>query len=176
MRESQTVKLDVKGVTDEGGFQGLAAVYSNTDAAGERIAPGAMTKTLREGGPVYPLLWSHNPEHVIGTVELTDSPRGLQATGKLVLSVAKAKEVYDLLKAGAVRGLSIGYRVITDRLEDGVRVLKELRLFEVSLTSLQSNPLALVHSVKHSVENDRDIAAFKGAARDIADFHRSLVE
>ena len=55
----------------------------------------------------------------------------------------------SLLKMKAVRGLSIGYRTVdSDFTRDGVRQLKQVDLWEVSLVSLAMNPLAKVEAVK----------------------------
>lgn len=68
--------------------------------------------------------------------------------GKLVLGVGKAKEAYSLLKAKVLRGLSIGYDAVKSDYKDGVRYLRELKLYEVSLVVLPMNEMATVTAVK----------------------------
>jgi hypothetical protein len=80
-------------------------------------------------------------------------------------------EIRTLLGMKAVRGLSIGYRTVdADYNEDGVRILKELELIEVSVVSLAMNPLAKVESAKarlsgagHYVPSERE---FERSLRD----------
>ena len=42
---------------------------------------------------------------------------GLKAEGRLILSTVKGRETYELLKAGALDGFSIGYKTIRDRID-----------------------------------------------------------
>src|SRR5206468_7980669 len=113
----------------------------------DRILHGAFAKSLQDNGSSVPLLWQH--KDVIGVADLTDNPKGLHVSGKLVLAVEKAREAYALLKARAVRGLSIGYSGVKSRFaSDGVRELLEVRLAEMSLVPVPANPLAAVTAVK----------------------------
>jgi hypothetical protein len=57
----------------------------------------------------------------------------------LVLDVPKARETYSLLKAKVLRGLSIGYDTVKSDVVGGVRRLKELKLFEISVVTLGAN-------------------------------------
>jgi HK97 family phage prohead protease len=89
-------------------------------------------------------------------------PGARDRDGKLVLSVGKAKEAYDLLKANVLRGLSIGYDAIKSDYKDGVRYLRELKLFEVSLVVMPMNELATVQTVKAQDPNlDWHLAKFR---------------
>ncbi len=172
MNQSQTCKLDVKSVNDEGEFSGFAAVYGNRDEAGEIIVAGALTRSIKETGPTYPLLWAHDSATPIGSVTVEDGPHGLMVRGKLLLSIAKAAEVMTMLRAGIIRGLSIGYKVVSDKFIDGGRLLTSLRLFEVSLVSLPANPQALVTDVK--AQTDADVAAIQAAAKELVALRQSL--
>lgn len=175
--DTKNFKLELKSIDEFGTFEGRLAVYNNVDEGGDVIEPGAFTKTLQEGGAMVPLLWHHDSASPIGTLSLTDSPTALLCKGSLVLSVTKAREAYDLMKAGACKGLSIGYRTIKDRVADNVRRLKELRLYEGSIVTLSMNPEAQITSVKQHREPDTEaIDAFRNAARDISDFHRRMFD
>jgi HK97 family phage prohead protease len=85
--------------------------------------------------------------------KLNDTAAGLAIEGQLVLEVGKAKEAYSLLKAKVLRGLSIGYDAIKSDYKDGVRYLRELKLFEVSLVVMPMNELAQVSAVKTNEVN-----------------------
>jgi HK97 family phage prohead protease len=139
-------QLEIKSVQENGIFEGKLAVYNVVDEGNDLIESGAFSKTLRESGGRVPLLFAHTEP--IGTLQLTDSLAALLARGQLVLSVTKGRESYDLLRAGALRGLSIGYKTIKEQMSGSVRRLKELRLFEGSLTPVPMNGQALVTSVK----------------------------
>jgi HK97 family phage prohead protease len=146
--ENSTYKFAVKSIDDSGIFEGLASVYSNVDLGGDIVAPGAFTRTLQAKGGEVPVLWAHDLRAPIGLGKLRDTAAGLNIQGQLVLSVGKAREAYDLIKAKVLRGLSIGYDVIRSDMKDGARRLLELKLYEVSLVTLPMNELATVSSVK----------------------------
>jgi len=139
--------LELKSLTGQGIFEGLAAVYGNTDLQGDVIEPGAFSKTLREKGEV-PILWQHDSSEPIGMGTLSDSAAGLLIRGELALESPTAHKAYGLLKRRIVTGLSIGFDSVKSKMVDGVRRLSELRLWEVSLVTFGANPLAQVSGVK----------------------------
>lgn len=147
MRNRLELKFKSDGVTDEGSFSGVASPYGNIDLGNEVVERGAFTKSLSESTEV-PILWQHQRETVIGVGVLVDTPKGLEIKGDLVLEVEKAREAHALLKRKALKGLSIGYEVVKGPIENGVRRLKELKLWEVSLVTFPMNPLAQVTSFK----------------------------
>ena len=139
--------FEIKQLTNDGEFEGYASTYGGEpDAVNDIVDKGAFTKTLASSKE-RPLLWQHRDP--IGIVTLADSPAGLKAKGKLTLAVRQAAEAYALLKDRAVQGLSIGFQTI-DAIYDGngVRHLKELKLYEVSLTPFPCNSSAQVAAVK----------------------------
>lgn len=147
MRTDLVIKIKDIGESD-GTFSGFASVYGNEDLGGDIVEPGAFTKTINDRGGEVPLLWQHNPREPIGVGKLTDSAKGLEIHGQLILSVARAKEAYDLLKNRVIKGLSIGYDTVRDEIKDKRRLLKELKLWEVSVVTFPMNELANVQSVK----------------------------
>jgi hypothetical protein len=143
------LEIEIKDIGEsDGTFVGLASVYGNEDLGGDIVVPGAFQKTLQDRGGEVPLLWQHNMREPIGIGKLADTPKGLEIQGKLVLSVARAKEAYDLLKNRVIKGLSIGYDTVRDEIKDKKRLLKELKLWEVSVVTFPMNELANVQSVK----------------------------
>lgn len=141
--------IEIKDIGEsDGSFLGLASVYGNEDLGGDIVEPGAFTKTLSDKGGEVPLLWQHNTREPIGIGKLTDTAKGLEIQGKLVLSVGKAKEAYDLMKNRVIKGLSIGYDTVRDEVKGGKRMLKELKLWEVSVVTFPMNELANVQFVK----------------------------
>jgi len=137
--------LELKSLTDKGEFEGLASTYGNCDSGNDVVEPGAFTKTL-SASKERPLLWQHSDP--VGTVQLSDSPAGLMARGKFTLAVQKARETYELMKDNAVKGMSIGYETIRSDYVGDVRHLRELKLWEVSLTPTPMNELATVTGIK----------------------------
>ena len=123
-------------------FAGYASVFGVPDTGGDMVMPGAFAGV---GGRV-PLLWQHDVKEPIGFVEsLTEDARGLRVTARVVDSGRGAQAV-QLLRAGAIDGLSFGYRVKASRPDRtrGLRQLASLDLIEVSLVTFPMQQLARV--------------------------------
>jgi hypothetical protein len=146
-------RLRIKALEDDGTFEGYAAVFGNVDRTGEIIASSAFDRTIKaRGDEPIPVLWQH--EDPAGLADLSINRNGLYVRGRLLLSTRTGAEAYEFIKAGVVKGMSIGYRVINDVWESGVRTLKELELFEVSLVTIPANPAAAVVAVKSEPSDD----------------------
>ena len=144
--------LDVKALTEEGEFEGYAAVFNNTDDGKDVIAPGAFRESLATR-PVnkVKMLWQHDPARPIGTwLEIKEDDVGLRVRGRLLRSTKDGGEAYEFIKAGAIDGMSIGYRTVEDEVdrEKGVRRIKRANLFEVSVVTMPMNALATIDAVK----------------------------
>jgi uncharacterized protein len=146
------IRMEIKEVSEEGVFEGLLSPYGNLDAGRDIVEPGAYTKTLKDHGNTVPLLWQHQSSTPIGKLELIDREDGLWAKGTLELGVEKAREAHTLLKAKIIKGLSIGYESIKDEIKDGIRILKEVRLWEGSVVTFPMNELAEVTSIKSALD------------------------
>jgi HK97 family phage prohead protease len=150
--EKKFVPLDLKEVSDEGTFEGYASKFDDRDQGGDMVLRGAFTKSLRtRSAKAVKMLWQHDPSYPIGIWEqMSEDASGLYVKGRLLTSVAKAKETYELMKAGVIDGLSIGYRTIKASRDDatGYRQLKELDLWEISLVTFPMLTSATVTSVK----------------------------
>jgi uncharacterized protein len=146
----KTFKLQIKSLDEAGKFSGLASVYGNVDLGGDVVMPGAFAKSLADRGHEIPILFQHDMRQPVGLGKLKDTSQGLEIQGQLVLEVAKAREAYSLLKARVLRGLSFGYDTVKSDIQAGVRYLRELKLYEVSLVTVPMNELATVTAVKTS--------------------------
>lgn len=172
--KDQIFVVEIKALSEEGTFEGLLSPYGNVDQSGDVVVAGAYTKTLKEGGPTRPLLWQH--DEPIGELTLEDRKDGLWARGRLLLDLSKARDAHLLMKAGIVKGLSIGYRTIKDSIENGVRHLKEIKLMEGSIVTFPMNELALIESVKAGARfSDKTKSAISAAAQQIKSGHDSLL-
>jgi HK97 family phage prohead protease len=150
-RLNLTAPLEVKQLTEgTGEFVGYAAFYGNLDHVGDIVERGAFTKTISER-PTVKILYQHSPMMPVGLGRLEDSDVGLILRGTLNLDKQLGRDCYSDLKAGIIDSLSIGYEAVkTARAANGARILKEIRLFEVSLVTFPANELARVLGVKHS--------------------------
>jgi HK97 family phage prohead protease len=150
----------IKSLNDQGHIEGLLAGFGNVDSHGDRIRPGAFTKTLAARTAPLPMLLHHDLHRPIGAWrEWQERGDGLYVKGSLTLATRDAQEAHALAKDGALTGLSIGYRTKAAETDHraGVQELVELELYEGSLVAVPSNPNTRVSSVK-SITSARDIA------------------
>lgn len=113
-------------------FAGYAAIFDRVDRGGDVVRAGAFGALE---GVAVPLLWQHGPGDVIGTVErLAQDARGLRVIGRVSARTAAGRKAAEALKAGAVDGLSFGYRVRAAR-GARPRELLGLELVEISLVT-----------------------------------------
>ncbi|HJY91598.1 MAG TPA: HK97 family phage prohead protease, partial [Candidatus Acidoferrum sp.] len=148
MKAKQRIRIEIKEVSSDGTFDGILSAYNNVDMGRDLVEPGAFTKTIQEHGSEVPLLWQHKADTPIGKLTLLDGPDALRVKGQLLMELPDAQKAYLLIKAGIVKGLSIGFDTIKDSIENGVRRLKELRLWEGSIVTFPMNTAALITSVK----------------------------
>lgn len=125
--------------SDAGVFEGYASLFNVLDSGGDIVAPGAFTASLRKRGAAQvKMLWQHKADEPIGVwTRIFEDARGLKVAGRFDMTVARAREALSLLRAGAVDGLSIGFRTVRaarDK-ETGARRLLEVDLWEVSLVT-----------------------------------------
>lgn len=123
---------------------GYAALFGTPDAARDTILPGAFAATLANREDRLPLYWQHRPAQRIGWVETArEDARGLRVIARLEPGTRPA----ELLAAGAVDGLSFGYRARDWRMTPAGRELAEVELIEVSLVTHPLQHGARVHFV-----------------------------
>ena len=147
--------FEVKGVQDDGSFNGYGSVFGVVDSYKEIVAKGAFSDSLAElqskGRPV-PVLWQHRSSEPIGLWNnLKEDEHGLWGDGKILLEAgAMEKRAYEHMKARTVTGLSIGYWVRESSWDEktGIRTLTKLDLVEISLVTFPANDDARVEAVK----------------------------
>ncbi len=108
----------------DGTVEGYASLFGEIDQARDMVMRGAFAATLATRGVRrVPMLFQHDPSEPVGIwLELREDHRGLYARGRLIPEVARARELLSLLRAGAVDGLSIGFRTVTGRIDPKTRV------------------------------------------------------
>lgn len=160
------LELDLKSVNDAGEFEGVAAAFGNVDQGRDIIVKGAFAKSIASRpAPKVKMLYQHRPDQPIGVwTSLAETSKGLMAKGRLILESALGREVHALMKAGAIDGLSVGYRTLKDEYDrvKSVRKLLELDLREISIVTFPMNESAAVTAVKNS-DAARIVAALRKA-------------
>ncbi|MEO1732590.1 MAG: HK97 family phage prohead protease [Pseudomonadota bacterium] len=164
-------------VTDEAEITGYASLFGVMDQGGDVVQRGAYAASLRHlvaAGRRVKMLWQHDPTRPIGVWdEVREDDRGLFVKGRLLDATQTGREAAALVTAGAIDGLSIGYR--TQRAEKdakGNRLLTELDLWEVSLVTFPMLPQARVAAKSDLPAVDKTLKSLadvlNGARRDLA--------
>jgi hypothetical protein len=99
------------------------------------------------------MLFQHHPSEPVGIwLELREDFRGLFARGRLIPEVARGRELISLLRAGAIDGLSIGFRTSKARIDPKTRIrrLHAVDLWEISIVTFPLLAGARVRAVKHA--------------------------
>jgi HK97 family phage prohead protease len=149
---SQAFKLETKAVFEDGTFEGYASLFDAEDMGRDVIVRGAFADSLRaKGANGIKMLFQHDPAEPIGVwEEIREDARGLYVRGRITAAVAKAREVLSLMRAGALDGLSIGFKAQRTQRDarSGVRRILKLDLWEISVVTFPMLPQARVASVK----------------------------
>lgn len=140
----------------EGVIEGLASTFGGEpDLHRDIVSPGAFAKSLadhKQRGTLPVMLWSHKLDDPIGKwTEMAETAKGLRVVGLINLKTTRGRDVWEHVKAGDATGFSIGYQVPAggaEYLKDGVTLLKEITLHEVSVVTVPANRNAVITAVK----------------------------
>jgi len=172
--EKQVFYADIK-TEQEGVFSGYASTFGNVDNGNDIVAKGAFTKSLAERpANKVKLLSQHKTDEPIGIfTEMFEDSKGLFVKGRLALGTQKGRETYELMKMGAIDGMSIGFRANPEKQtyneSKRTRTLNEVQLLEISLVTFPMNERAIVQSVK----GDKSIREWETILRDSGGLSRS---
>jgi len=156
-------KLDTD---DDGSFEGYGSVFNNKDLGNDVIKYGAFSESIKSKKPrQIKLLYQHKTDEPIGVIDsLEEDSRGLKIKGRLAMGTQKGKEVYELMKMGALDSMSIGYRLTpedykySDKLKK--RTITNLDLMEISMVTFPMNPKAKVTKVKLASMDVRELEKY----------------
>jgi len=156
LRETKAIALEVKA-DSEGRIEGYASRFGEMDQSGDVVVKGAYAESL--AGRMPKMLWQHDPTQPIGMWEqASEDETGLYVRGRILDTVEKGREARALVEAGAIDGMSIGYRTLdADRGTDGARILKQLELWEVSLVTFPMLASARVDAIKAAEMSRREM-------------------
>ena len=128
----------------EGGLaiRGYASLWGVADLNGDVVARGAFAASLaRTGATGVRMLHQHEARAAVGVWdEMVEDERGLFVRGRVMDWSSEARFASALSRAGALDGLSIGFRSSRARREGRLRVLVEVELWEVSLVTFPMLP------------------------------------
>lgn len=163
--ERRALLVDCEKALDaEGQISGYASRFGEVDSYGDVIERGAFRKAVKAGPARIKLLRGHDPQRIIGKwTMMKEDDVGLAVAGQIFRDIADGEESYKLMQRGALDGLSIGFRIVSDKRDkNGARIIKEVDLLEISVVAIPALASARVTNVR------ADDPARTGAAEFIA--------
>lgn len=145
-------------VEPEGVIGGYASTWIK-DAYGDRIAPGAFADSIAAKKGQYPIHAQHDIASLpIGfTTYVAEDAKGLAIKAALALNTTGGRDAFEIVKHAKKvdyrMGLSVGFRTETFEMDQDVRVLTKVDLWEISLTAFPANRLARVEEARSLVRN-----------------------
>jgi HK97 family phage prohead protease len=164
--------MRVKTDADTGQISGYGSTFGGApDSYGDVIAPGAFKSSLKQRTPK--MLYQHDSGMIAGIWDSAEEDNhGLFLKGHFI-NTTTSQNAYEECKAGAIDSMSIGFSTLDQDYDPntGIRTLKEIDLYEVSLVTFAANQNALISAVKNAPTNLRDFERFlreAGYSRDDA--------
>jgi len=158
--------------------EGFASTFGNIDLGNDVIKIGAFDETLEKRRPKF--LSQHDMSKPLGVIDETRTDdMGLFIKARMPKDLNLAKETFSLLSIGALDSFSIGFSVDEFEIrDDGVRVIKKLTLFEVSLVTIPMNPEARVANFKSKgdVSDIQTIRDLEKCLRDSGAFSKGAID
>lgn len=168
----------IKVDSDKGIVEHIVSVIGNVDLGGDRILPGAFTKTITERGPKVRVLDQHNTQSIRNVVGRPLSMReiardelpselialfpmasgGLLVQTQFAMETQAGRDTFELIRGGFVDEYSIGYDALDVDFEEievdgetiNVRNLRSIRLWEYSPVIWGMNPATVTVGVKEA--------------------------
>ena len=127
------------------------------DADARSIAATSSNRSARRFRTRIPLLYQHDKERPVGLATLTATADGIRFEATLPeiatpgLARDRHQEVWDLIGAGLIRAVSIGFRPLADgvkRLKGGAAHFLKTEICELSLVTIPANVEATLQVIK----------------------------
>lgn len=169
--------FEIKNLDENGSFDGYASVFGNLDLGDDIVERGAFKEMVKNEDGKVVVLWQHDTRSPIGVASVQEDAKGLAFKGQLVLEDPNGRRAQAHMKAKSVRGMSIGYDVLdggSKMLDNGVRMLTGLKLWEISLVTFGMNPAAGVLGAKQKmIEQLTTIRDYENFLREVGGFSKA---
>ncbi len=152
----KATQVELKADMDKRTIKGYVATWT-ADEVGDIIKPGAFAKTIRERGPKQTsdgirskIKCGYNHRRIIGLPQvLKEDDYGVYAENK-VDKTACDDEILEKIRSGTIDSNSFMYDVIDWDwdMESGLRVLKEIRMYEEGPVDFPANEAAVILGLK----------------------------
>lgn len=156
---------EYKVLGDKGEYEGYFGITGNIDDGTDIIESGSYKKTIAERRNRILPMYMHDWEKLLGPPPdvIEEDSTGLYIKGRLTLASFWAGQmVWPLLQDGALKEGSIGFETIAGKVDyepNGVRRIRELKLYEYSFVPLGMNPLTQVQAIKALRQHGGDTEA-----------------
>jgi len=161
-RETKFAPVTVQDVKLDGSFSGYASVFGAIDQGNDMVARGAFSASLKNRQPnSVRMLFQHDPDEPIGCwKKIKEDEKGLFVEGKITRGVRRSEEVLQLMREGALDGLSIGFKTKRARTNPStkVRTILAADLWEISVVTFPLLEEARIETVKSSNNTKRPSA------------------
>jgi len=129
-------------MTEDLKIEGYASLFWTRDLNDDVTAAGAFAESLAASGATgVKMLHQHDDAEPIGVWdEIVEDAKGLFVRGRILRSTPRGRLVAALVEAGALDGLSIGFRQVKARQDGRLRVLGRVELWEVSVVTFPMLP------------------------------------
>jgi HK97 family phage prohead protease len=148
--ERKALKFEIKKDDIAGRvFSGYASTF-DVDLGGDIITQGAFKKTIEGRQQAVKILWQHN-EPIGKSMRLYEDSIGLFVEGK-VSKTRLGDEALELMRDRVVDQMSIGFSIPagkSEMSEEGLRIIREVKLYEFSPVTFPMNENAIITSVKN---------------------------
>lgn len=155
MEKGFAVELEEKALSEDDDvvtLEGYASTFGNKDHGDDIVCSGAFAESLKTVG-LPKLLWQHKmDEPPIGEIhEAKEDGKGLWFKASIPKDQGETvKRIITGVKRRWINSTSIGYATARSerRKSDGARMLRKVKLYEISLVNMPMNPLATIDRVK----------------------------
>jgi HK97 family phage prohead protease len=170
--ERKTFPMTEIKTDKNGSFSGYASAYSK-DLQGDKIQPGAFGQTIAAKKGMVPILYNHDSDQPpLGfSTSLAEDGKGLMLNGQLATNTSTGADAYAMLQLAADigyrMGMSIGFMADDWEWDDqnNLRTIKQIDLWEVSLTPFPAQPKAFVADLKTFRDLERYLRDADGLSR-----------
>ncbi len=156
--ERKAVVAEFKVNRDKRVIEGYASTFGNRDLVNDVVVKGAYKNTLMARGGKIKAMRDH--KYPIGKITHAEEDSTGLYVRKDISDTPLGQETVTLVEDGVLDSMSIGYETVKADYElhvDGrkARMLKELKLREVSVVTFPANEAALILGVKSLADLDQ---------------------
>jgi HK97 family phage prohead protease len=150
-------KFEVKDNQEEDYYHlnGYGSTFGNVDRVNDVVEKGAFKKSLKKRMPK--LLFGHESRDVpVGIIDsIKEDDNGLIFEARMPKNDAFVRDrIMPQIKIGSLNSFSIGYTIDVSEIDNktGIRKLKEISLFEISIVTFPANEKATLQAFKNIEE------------------------